>query len=129
MKRNSIVRDMNINSLQEGSILEIGDTVFTNAINRTISIKREEELLFGNEKTFETLPIFYIPLPIPDYKLRPPAIRRYNKIPTINVNHIHIKGISNSAVVQVGSANHVNMDARVFHSRQLKGPAERISQE
>ena len=123
--RNSHVKSVDIKSILFSSVLEIGDSVYTNACNRAISVKREQELYRGNELKFSNYPIFSEPIPIPPLVFPPPLIRKYNENPNIYVKRIGIKGVSNSAIVQIGNSEYITLESRVFHSRQLRGLVNR----
>ena len=118
-KRNSFVQFVDVKSLILSGVVEIGDTVQLKANHNVIAVQREQEIFFGNEGNFEDYPIFSEPIPIPSLPAPGPMIRIYHEAPNIRVGQIHIKGISTSGMMQIGSTNTVCLESRVLHIRQL----------
>ncbi|KRG16666.1 hypothetical protein ACA30_00605 [Virgibacillus soli] len=125
-KRNSMVQTIHITNIIFSSILEIGDTVRTRGYSRALADQRREEIFFGNEGNFGTYSIFSEPTIMPP--LPPlPKIEKYHALPNIRVGNIRIKGLSASAITQVGNTHNVYMDSKIHHIRHL--PAEVMNKE
>ncbi|RWR14559.1 spore germination protein GerPE [Siminovitchia fortis] len=117
--RGSVVKTMDIKSMIFGSVVEIGDTVHLKAFTDALAVQRNKELFFVNEGNFRNYNAFNKPIPIPSLPVPPPSITKYNECPDIKVGNVHIITISSSAIVQIGTTNHINTEARVLHIRQI----------
>jgi spore germination protein PE len=100
------------------SILQLGDSRIINGFNRALAVQREAEIFYDNEGNFSDYPVFFEPIPLPtlDENI---SIRTHHLNPVIKVNKIRIVGVSASAIIHVGNSEHVSMEARVKHIRQL----------
>lgn len=125
-KRNSMVETIHITNILFSSILEIGDTAQTRGFSRALADQRREEIFFGKEGNFGAYSIFsestLMPI-LPEL----PKIQKYQALPNIRVRSIRIKGLSASAITQIGSTHNVYMDSRVHHIRHI--PAEIMNNE
>lgn len=117
--RGSVVNMLDIKSVLFGSVIEVGDTVHSRAYTNALAVQRNKELFFVDEGNFKNFKAFNIPIPIPAIPYPMPTIKKYNEFPDIKVGNIHIKAVSSSAIIQVGTTNHVNTEARVLHIRQI----------
>lgn len=117
--RGSVVKTMDIKNMIFGSVVEIGDTVHLRAYTDALAVQRYKELFFGNEGNFKNYNAFNKPIPIPSLPRQLPSITKYNEYPDIKVGNIHLITISSSAIVQIGTTNHINSEARVLHIRQI----------
>ena len=88
--RNSKVKTLVIKSVLSSAVIEIGDSVHTNATSNAIAVKREQEIYYGNELHFKDYSIFSEPIPIPPLTMPPPLIRKYNELPNICVNRYSV---------------------------------------
>lgn len=125
-KRNSFVQNMNIKSVQIGSVVEIGDTVHLNANSYALAVQREKQLFFGNEGNFQNFPAFKVLIPTPPLPPVVPVTQKNNDCSNIRVGNINILGMSTSALIQIGSTNHVNLEARIQHIRQVEADQKRV---
>jgi spore germination protein PE len=116
--RVSIVRQISINSNVLSSIVRIGDSVTIQPRSKVLAVQREAPLFLGDEGELDPFPIFSVQLPkVPI----PTDIHTSfdNKNSLIGVNSIRIIGLSTAAVLQVGSSQRIDSEARVKHIRQL----------
>lgn len=117
-KRTSSVNYISINSLTIASTLEIGDSKHIQAFTRAIALQRERQLFFGNELSFSDYDIFNEPLP-----LEPVTEELFYETialqQIIKVNSLKLTGSSTSSIVQIGNSQHVYLESRVKHIRQL----------
>ncbi|MFC5464697.1 spore germination protein GerPE [Lederbergia graminis] len=118
-KRNSFVDHIHVYGLLSSSILQIGDSQRVHSESNALAVQREKELFYGNEGDLNQLPLFSKPLIEARPLIHPPQIMKYHVLPNINVRNIKIKGISASAVVQVGNTATANLQSKVMHIRQL----------
>ncbi|QFT88312.1 putative spore germination protein GerPE [Bacillus sp. THAF10] len=119
--RTSKVNDINLQSLSFSSYFHIGDTCYIYAKSRAFAVKREYPKFFGNEGNFSEYPIYSIQNPIPALS-NEVNMHVINEQPLINVNHIEIKGVSSSSLLQIGTSKTICAEARVKNVRQLLGP-------
>ncbi|MGD7052696.1 spore germination protein GerPE [Sutcliffiella horikoshii] len=119
--RISRVNEINLHSLSFSSYFHIGDSYYINAKSRALAVKREFPRFYGNEGNFSEYSIFSMQSPTPVLtEMVKMSVNNVN--PNICVNHIKIKGVSSSSVLQIGSSKTICAEARVKHTRQLLGP-------
>lgn len=118
LSRTSIVDHLKVDTLIFSSVIEIGDSTFIQGFSRALAVQREADIFFGNEGNFESFFAFNkdIPFPLID---EPFSMHINNLSPTIKVNNIDINGVSTSGVIHIGNSQHISMEARVKHIRQL----------
>lgn len=119
--RISRVNEINLHSLSFSSYFHIGDSCYINAKSRALAVKREFPKFYGNEGNFSDFPIFSLQYPIPSVTENV-NMSVSNPNPNICVNHITVKGVSSSSVLQVGSSQTICAEVRIKHIRQLLGP-------
>ncbi|MCM3616926.1 spore germination protein GerPE [Sutcliffiella horikoshii] len=115
------MNDINLHSLSFSSYFHIGDSYFINAKSRALAVKREFPRFYGKEGNFSEFPIFSMQYPMPVITERV-NMSVSNPNPNIFVNHIKVKGVSSSSVLQVGSSQTICAEVRIKHTRQLLGP-------
>lgn len=118
LQRTASVNSVEIDSLAIASVFQIGDSNLIQGFSRAIAVQREKELFFGNEGNFAEFPIFSEPIPLIPISENI-NMSRQNINPFIKVGNIDIIGVSSSSVVHLGNTNHVSMETRVKHIRQL----------
>ncbi|MBS4210666.1 spore germination protein GerPE [Bacillus sp. FJAT-50079] len=127
--RSSHVKDIRVKSMLLGAVMEVGDSVHLSAHSNVIAIQREKEIFYGNEGNFQEIPLFTEPIPLPTPPFMPPIIHKVNEIPNITVNCISIIGISASAIFHIGNTDHVSLESRIWHQRQLEERTNSVHKE
>ncbi|KAB2337167.1 spore germination protein GerPE [Cytobacillus depressus] len=119
LSRTSIVDQFHVDTLIIGSVIEIGDSTFIQGFSRALAVHREVDTFFGNEGNFASYRAYTKPIPFPliDEAI---TMQTVNLSPAIKVNSININGVSASSVVHIGSSQHIAMEARIKHIRQLQ---------
>ncbi len=123
-QRTSVVPNIFINSISFSSVFEIGDVSKINTSSQALAVQREYPLFVENEANYSSYQIFSENIPIP-------VIHEFvdqtfiHENPIIKVDSLKITGISNSSVVQVGSADSLFAETRVKHIRQLLSSTNR----
>ncbi|WP_043933112.1 spore germination protein GerPE [Bacillus sp. EB01] len=119
LQRSSSVNSIIVESVQYSSTVQLGDTSMIDGISRALAVHREQEIFFSSEGEFTKFPVFYkeIPLPLID---EPIQLLSFNENPIIKVGSIKINGISSSSFLHVGNVNHISLEGRVKHIRQLE---------
>ena len=118
LRRTSIVDSLKVDAVFFDSVIEIGDSSYIQSFSRALAIQREAEIFFGNEGDFNRYPVFSIPLyfqPIDDEF----SMYTEHLQPVIKINSIDIIGASAASVIHIGSSNHISMESRLKHIRQL----------
>ncbi|MEK3887428.1 spore germination protein GerPE [Bacillus sp. FSL K6-3431] len=118
-KRNSFIKNVDIKSIELGSVMQVGDSVQLSPMSNVIAVNREVEVFYGNEGNFQLIPLFSEPIPIPVAPYTLPTINKYNELPDIRIGTIAIKGISASAILHVGNIENAVLESRIWHQRQL----------
>jgi spore germination protein PE len=118
LSRISQVQKINITSLSNSSIFQIGDSQCVNAISRALAVQREAEIFFGHEGDFSQYPIFSESIPLPPIK-EDFSFQKTDIVPRIKVSHIRITGLSSASIAHIGNSDCVYMESRVKHIRQL----------
>ncbi|ALC91917.1 spore gernimation protein [Bacillus sp. FJAT-18017] len=119
LQRSSSVKSIIVESVQYSSLVQLGDTSIINGFSRAIAVQRERELFYGNEGEFASFPVFSKEIPLPLLN-EPIQILSFNENPIIKVGSIKINGISSSSFLHVGNVNHISLEGRVKHIRQLE---------
>jgi len=120
LQRTASVKNIEIDSLAIASVFQIGDSNLIQGFSRAIAVQREAELFFENEGNFADFPIFSEPIPLTPITENI-NMSRQNINPFIKVGNIDIIGVSSSSIVHLGNTNHVSLETRVKHIRQLLG--------
>jgi len=118
-KRISRVGDIHINAMQYSSIIEIGDAVEATPNSRALAVQKEGAIFTDEDFPFNEFPIFTTELPYFDKQIVIDQ-KRVPCSPYINVQYVHIEGISASSIFQVGNLNYLDAEARVKHFRILR---------
>lgn len=125
LKRTSKVDSLKIDSVGNSSVTHIGDSSTINGFSRAMAIQREKELFFSNEGNFDDFRIFTSSLPIPPLD-EPICVQSTSINSFIKVGSIDIIGISAAALLHIGNSEHIQMESRILHIRQLE-PKEKSS--
>ncbi len=118
MKRISCVRDVKLLSLTLSSIAQFGDNKQIKAESKALAVQREAEIFYGNEGDFDSYVIFNQQLPEPSFPCNI-MMQQSHKQSMIKVGSVEILGVSSSSVLQIGSNEVIDCEARVKHIRQL----------
>lgn len=118
LSRTSIVNHISIDTVIFSSVIEVGDSTIIQGFSRALAVQREADFFFGNEGNFESFAAFSKPLPIPKI-FDDVNMHVTNLNPVIKVDDININGVSTSSVVHIGSSEHIQMESRLMHIRQL----------
>jgi spore germination protein PE len=116
--RTSIVQNTFVNSISFGSIFEIGDAYKIDACSKAIAVQREFPIFLPNEASFTQYKVFSETIPYPGISSEVSSTFIHEN-PVISVNSISVTGLSSSSILQIGSTNRINAEARVKHIRQL----------
>jgi spore germination protein PE len=118
LSRISQVQNINITSLSNSSITQIGDSKYVNALSRALAVQREAEIFFSYEGDFSQYPIFSESIPLPPLE-EEFHFQKVDLAPCIKVSHIKINGIASASIVHIGNTECVYMESRVKHIRHL----------
>ncbi|WP_342430213.1 spore germination protein GerPE [Neobacillus sp. FSL H8-0543] len=118
LQRTSIVDTIKIKSVLIASTVQLGDSRIINGFSRALAVQREVDTFFGNEGNFSSYPVFSEPIPFQPLT-EPLNISTHNCNPSIKVHNIDITAISASSILHVGNSEHISMEARIKHIRQL----------
>jgi spore germination protein PE len=88
-------------------------------MSRALAVQREAEIFYNYEGDYSLFPIFSEPIPLPPIDMDEVLFQKTDLIPFIHVPQINITGVSAASVVHIGNSNHVYMESRVKHIRQL----------
>ena len=118
-KRISRVRDVYIVSMQYSSIIEIGDAVEATPTSKALAVQKEGATFTDEDFPFSDFPVFSEELPYFDKQITIDQ-ERVPCSPYIDVESVHIEGISAASIFQVGNLDYLDAEARVKHFRILK---------
>lgn len=118
MNRSSVVKNIKINAILNASIANFGDSKIIDPKAKVLAIQRDIPIFYEDEGNFKLFPLFSRPIPEPiiTEKIQM-TVKNIN--PYIKVNNIKIVGISASSILQVGTTQYINSEARIKHIRQL----------
>lgn len=124
-KRTANVGAIDINAISRSSIFDIGDVTVSSQQLNAIAVQKEGAIFSDEGFLFSDYPLFErkrIP-----HHLEPINVKQRHKHhqPTIHVNKVDILGVSASSIIQVGSLEDINAEARVKHIRILREEQKR----
>jgi spore germination protein PE len=118
LSRLSKVQSLHLKTCEIGSITQIGDSKIINSLSRALAVQREAEIFYTNEGDYSLYPIFSEPIPLPPLEEKV-LFQKEDFNPCIQVGSIKITGASTSSIVHIGNSEHVYLESRVKHIRQL----------
>jgi spore germination protein PE len=117
LQRSSYINNLNVKVISYASILQLGDSCIINGFSRALAVQREAEIDYGNEGNYAAYSVFSEPIP---FALNENiSFRSHHLNPMIKVNNLRVIGASSASVIHVGNSNHISMETRVKHIRQL----------
>lgn len=126
LQRTSFINHMDVKVASFSSILQVGDSCIINGFSRALAVQREVEIFNGNEGNFAVYPIFSEPIPFLPISENVTYLT-HHFYPVIKVNKLHVIGFSSASILHVGNSQHISMEARIKHIRQLLPPREEQS--
>lgn len=121
LQRTSFINYMDIKVASYSSILQVGDSCIINGFSRALAVQREVEAFYENEGNFSVYPVFSEPIPFLPITENVTYISHHLN-PVIKVNKLHVIGFSAASILHVGNSQHISMEARIKHIRQLLPP-------
>jgi len=118
LPRTSQIENIRVKIASYSSVVQLGDSCIINSFSRALAVQRQADTFYGNEGNFGIHRVFseLIPLPIITENL---TIRQHYLNPVIKVKNIDIIGVSSASLLHVGNTQHVSVEVRVKHVRQL----------
>ncbi|WP_282942000.1 spore germination protein GerPE [Paenibacillus sp. RC67] len=117
MKRWSVVEFVKVFNLSEASIIQVGDNNNNHPISKVIAVQRQVADFNGDEGNFEQFPLFKREIPLP--AIHETVQTKFdNACDTIRVGTVTILGIAGSSVLQIGTNETIEAEARVKQFRQ-----------
>ena len=126
LTRISKVGNIKVKSVIFASTLQIGDSNEINGFARVLAVQRQREVFFSNEGDFSLFKIFSYPLPLPPID-EPLTIHSTSPNPIIKVGSIDVTALSTSSFMHIGSTEHIRMETRILHIRQIEPLDEPIN--
>jgi len=118
MQRSSYVDHINVKSIFFSSTLQLGDSCIINGFSRALAVQREAEIFYGKEGNYAAYSTFSEPIPF-DPITENITYRSHHLNPIIKVNKLNVLGASSASILHVGNSQHISMETRVKHVRQL----------
>ncbi|WP_338472110.1 spore germination protein GerPE [Niallia sp. XMNu-256] len=119
LARISKVDNVKVKSVIFGSYIQIGDSNEVNGLARVLAVQRQREVFYSNEGDFSLFNIYSYSLPLPPIN-EPIGIHTTSPNPIIKVGSIDVTAMSTSAFMHIGNTEHIRMESRVLHIRQLE---------
>ncbi|WP_066187009.1 MULTISPECIES: spore germination protein GerPE [Gracilibacillus] len=114
--RTTNVQQLKLDSLAYSSILQIGDTSFTEPSVNVIAVQKEGGISSDKSFSFEDDSFFQQSIPfLPNYSLT--YGDHHMLCPRIDIHSLDVSAASSSAVIQLGNSQHVHSIARLKHIR------------
>ncbi len=127
MKRISVVKSLYIHSLLFSAISHIGDSYTLSPESKVFAVARELPVYHDIEDDLPDYPVFTEQIPIPEITEHVNVTIK-NESPTITTGSISIIGVSTSAIVHIGSTEHIDAQSRIKHLRQFLTPPSETSE-
>lgn len=119
MVRTSVVHRLKINDISTASTLQVGDLVDYKSYSKALAVQREESIYLGNEGNFGAYELFSKPIPQPKV-YEDVQMEIINRNPYIQVGNVRVIAAAASSLIQIGSTQRIEAEARTKHIRQLK---------
>lgn len=116
--RTSQVGCLSILSIDDSSILEIGDSKKVNPAANVIAVQREPAIFFEHEFNFRDYTIFQERIPQPQMT-EDVISTTFHRDNTIHVNKVEVSFMAAASVVHIGSSNQLSLEARIKNIRHL----------
>lgn len=120
-KRVSNVQHVNIVSIDQTSVLQIGDSQRVTPTIYGIAVQREKAIFGANEMKLCDYPIFCNTMPKPQNEENIEMVRQNNS-PYILVENIEIIVLAFSCIVHVGSSEALQSESRIKNIRHFLKP-------
>ncbi|ULL17250.1 spore germination protein GerPE [Paenibacillus sp. H1-7] len=118
MVRWSLVRFLKVNSVSQGSILQIGDNQTVQPEAKVLNVQREVAHDNGNEVDMDAYASYS--REIPEVTIHEPVTMSvHNECDYIQVGIVRILSVSTSGVVQIGQNERIEAVSRVKRIRQM----------
>lgn len=116
--RTSHVHSFTNISIDNSSVLQVGDSEKVDAISYVLAVQRDKAIFFENEFLFHDYSAFFEPLPLPADQ-EPFTLTTFHETPSIRVDKVNVSFAAASAVVHIGSSECVELETRVKNIRHL----------
>lgn len=116
--RKTSVGTLSVVSMDDTSVVEIGDSEQLLPLSRALAVQRERAIYHLDEFRISDYHLFRRPVEHPSATERI-RIRRNRHAPDLQVGRIRIIAMSGSCIVQLGSGCRLHAEARVKHIRHL----------
>lgn len=115
-KRLSHVNRVQVDTVYNSSIVQIGDSQEICAQARALAVQREKPVYWGNEGDWKQFAIFQSPDP-PLSDPGPVLMKKENASSIIHVTSLYVSGLSGAALLHIGSNEHMLLESRLKHIR------------
>ncbi|MWC29253.1 spore germination protein GerPE [Paenibacillus sp. MMS18-CY102] len=118
------VGGIDINTIAQAGVLQIGDRVDSKAMLVGLAVQRQEDHPYAGDVFFESYTIFDRPLPVlydandDDSKVE---MERFNACPLLSVGCITITSAGAASQIVVGCQKTHRAESRIKHIRQFAG--------
>ncbi|PZE22368.1 spore germination protein GerPE [Paenibacillus xerothermodurans] len=118
MKRWSLVRELNINTVTMASIAHVGDNDTIEPISRVLEVHREGAVFDGREGEFNDYALFAREIPAPEFN-ETLELAIDNPYDRIQVGRVDVMSASTSGIVQIGTNRRIASESRTKYIRQF----------
>ncbi|WP_138416519.1 spore germination protein GerPE [Aquibacillus sediminis] len=118
-KRTAHTNKIRINSLSYSSVFDIGDVHEFTPVTKAIAVQKEGGVETDEGFEFSNFDFFHRQLQSLE-QTKQLNQQTIHHTPHIHVNAVNVTGVSSSSIVQIGSLNTINAEARIKHIRILK---------
>lgn len=124
MVRWSLVRFLKVNSVSQGSILQIGDNQTVQPEAKVLAVQHEAALFTGNEGDMDAYASYSREIPAVTAH-EPVTMSIHNEYDYIQVGIVRILSVNTSGVVQIGKNERIEAVSRVKRIRQTNTPVDK----
>ncbi|MGN7469999.1 spore germination protein GerPE [Brevibacillus sp. SAFN-007a] len=117
-RRTSHVKKLNSLSIDDSSVLQIGDSKEINAQANVLAVQREKAIFYAHEFEFEDYAMFSVPLS-PPCPVEPMCLDTFHDCSHIHVRTVHVPFAAASSLIHIGSTDHLTLETRVKNIRHL----------
>lgn len=123
--RNTVAGTCGVLSVDETSVVQIGDCKRLAPVTRALAVQRERAVYRRGEFALRDFGLLrrFVPLPAITERV---AMRRIQANPDIRLGALRVLALASTSIVQIGSGRELFAESRIKHIRHLfrEAPAE-----
>ncbi|MEH6944172.1 spore germination protein GerPE [Bacillus sp. JJ722] len=118
LSRSSHVKNIKLIIVGLSSNLQIGDINHVDGLFEALAVQHTSKVIIDDPEHFSSYSMFSEPIAIPII-YENMTFTKFDKKPTINVDHIQVNAVSSASVMAIGNISHTRMTSKLLNIRRL----------